>query len=142
MVDFWAQRSGEKLVPVDMESASEFSRIPFGKPLHVEVKQPRNGAHHRLYWALVHRIANSIGCNPEALSSHLKVSTGHIIAVRTRDGLKKYPASISFAAMDQTAFRDFYNRCITVICDDLGMRRPDVLETCRDLIDGGAEVRA
>lgn len=140
-MDFWAQRSGDNLIPCDVESAMEFSRVPFGKPLHVEVKQPRNGAHHRLYWALVHRIANSIGCSPEALSSHLKVSTGHVIAVRTKDGVKEYPASISFAAMDQTAFHDFYNRCIEVICTDLGIARPDILDACRDLIDGGTEVR-
>lgn len=140
-MDFWAYRQAERLIPVDPESATQFGKIPFGKPVHVEVKQPRNGAHHRLYWALVHRIANSIGCSPEALSSHLKVSTGHVIAVRTKDGVKEYPASISFAAMDQTAFHDFYNRCITVICEDLGIARPDILDACRDLIDGGTEVR-
>ncbi len=140
-MDFWAKRIGNDLHPIDAESAAEFSRVPFGKLLHIEVKQPRNGAHHRLYWALVHRIASAVGANPEALSDHLKVKTGHVTTVKTRHGVKEYPASISFANMDQTSFSEFYNRCIVVICEDLGMRRPDVLDACRDLIDGGAEVR-
>lgn len=141
MSDFWASRVGDSLTPVDAESFAAFSKLPFGRPLHIEAKQPRNGAHHRLYWALVHRIANAVGCAPEALSSHLKVRTGHVATVRTKDGLREYPASISFAALDQTQFSEFYNRCITVICEDLGLRRPDILEACKDLIDGGTEKR-
>jgi len=91
---------------------------------------------------LVHRIADGIGCEPEALSDHLKVRAGHVNIVRTRGGVKHYPASISFAAMDQTKFSDFFNRCVAIIVEDLGIRRPDVLDQVRDLIDGGAEVRA
>lgn len=138
---FWAQRVNDTLVPVDAESWAEFSKIPRNRQIYVEAKQPRNSAHLRLYWALVHRIANAVGCTPEALSSHLKVRTGHVTTVKTKDGLREYPASISFAALDQTQFSEFYNRCITVICEDLGLRRPDILEACKDLIDGGTEKR-
>ena len=141
MSDFWAIRRGDTLLAADAESAAQFAKIPREKLVHVEVRQPRNGAHHRLYWALVHRIAEGLGCDAEALSDHLKVRAGCVRTVNTREGVKEYPASISFAAMDQTKFSDFFNRCVTIIVEDLGIRRPDVLDQVRDLLEP-TELRA
>lgn len=140
-MNFWAQRSGDNLVPADAESWAEFSRVPFGKPLHVEVKQPRNGAHHRLFFALIHRMANALGVNAEALRDHLTVRAGHVNTVKTAGKVLQYPASIAFHKMDQTEFSQFFQQCVTVLCEDWGMKRPDVLDACKDLIDGGTEKR-
>lgn len=143
MTDLWAIRQGTySLSAADPESAAQLAKVPRGTLVHVEVRQPRNIAHHRLFWALVHRIADGIGCDAEALADHLKVRAGHVRTVNTQLGVKEYPASISFAAMDQAKFSDFFNRCVTIIVEDLGIRRPDVLDQVKDLIDGGAQVRA
>ena len=141
MVDLWGQRSGDCLAPIDAESWGEFSKIPFGKPLHIEIKQKRNPLHHRKFFALVHRMANALGVNSEALRAHLTVRAGHVNIVKTKDGIREYPASIAFSTMDQTEFNDFFNRCVVIIAEDWGMRRPDVLDAVRDLIDGGLPER-
>lgn len=118
-MEFWCERIAGALRPVDQESLDEFSKLPVCKPLHVEVKQPRNAAHHRLFWALCARIANARGVEAENIADVLKIATGHFQLVRT----KKYgdihiPKSISFAKMDQTEFRNFFERCVIVIYEE------------------------
>ena len=135
MSDFWAVRHGDNLRIADVESAVAFSRLPIGKALHIEVRQPRNGAHHRLYWALCHRIANAIGSTSENVSDLLKIATGHCNIVKSKTyGEVRLPKSISFAAMDQSDFREFFERCIVVICTEWGMERADVLAAVEDLL--------
>ena len=58
---FWAVRHGDALFPEGTESNLEFEKVPRDKPLQVEVSQPRNPAHHRLFWALCARIGPGIG---------------------------------------------------------------------------------
>lgn len=115
-MELWCERIGGALRPADQESVEEFAKLPVGKPLHVEVKQPRNAAFHRLYWALCARIAESKGVTAENISDVLKIATGHVTILSTKSyGRVHVPKSISFAAMDQTAFRDFFERCVAVV---------------------------
>jgi len=116
------QRVGETLVPDSAESAAEFARLPAGKPLHVEVKQPRSGAHHRLYWSLCHRIAQAKGLNAENVSDLFKISSGHCTIIRSRKyGEIRLPKSISFASMEQTEFSAFFERCVQVAYSEWGI---------------------
>jgi len=135
MSDFWATREGMMLRPYGAESASAFGKLGFGKVLHVEVKQPRNGAHHRLYWTLCARIADAVGADSEDISDILKLRTGHVKEIRTKRGLEIVPKSISFAAMDQTAFRAFFEKCVMVIMQEWGIARADTVECVRDLLE-------
>lgn len=134
MSEFWAYRNGDNLTPADSESAAIFSRVPFGSPVHVEVKQPRNGKQMRLYWALCQRIANAVGADAEGVSDLIKLRTGHVHIVSTKKGIERFPRSISFAKMDGTSFSEFLDKAILVICEDFGMSRPDVLAAVQDLI--------
>lgn len=119
MSEFWVHRVGSVLAPLDMESVDELDKLPRNKPLHVEVKQPRNAAHHRLYWSLCARIAEARGVTAENVSDVLKIATGHVTTVRTKSyGEIHIPKSISFAKMDQTAFREFFERCVMVIYEE------------------------
>lgn len=119
MSDFWCERIGGALRPTDQESLEEFSKLPSGKPLHVEVKQPRNAAHHRLFWALCARIAEARGVTAENIADVLKIATGHFTLVRTKSyGEIHIPKSISFAKMDQTEFRMFFERCVLVVYEE------------------------
>jgi hypothetical protein len=119
MAEFWCEKIAGALRPVDAESYDEFQKIPIGKPLHVEVKQPRNAAFHRLYWALCARIAEARGVTSENVSDVLKIATGHFTLARTKSyGDIHIPKSISFAKMDETEFRSFFERCVLVVYEE------------------------
>lgn len=133
---YWAIREGMTLRPYGAESASVFSKLAFGKVVQVEVKQPRNGKFHRKYWLLCSRIGDAVGVDPENVSDLLKIETGHCAIVRSKThGELRLPRSISYAAMDNAAFSDFWDKCIQVICSTWGIARADVLEAVRDLIE-------
>lgn len=134
MADYWAIREGMALRPFGAESATVFGKIPFGKVVHVEVKQPRNGGHHRLYWVLCKRIADAVGCEDEDIHHILKVRTGHVKQVKTKRGIEEIPLSISWAKMDQVAFEKFWDKCLHVIEAEFGIVRPDVLAAVDDIL--------
>lgn len=131
----WAVREGMGLRPWGTESASLLGKVPFNKPLQVEVKQPRNSKHSALYWVLCHRIADAIGCEADDISHILKVRTGHVRHVKTKRGVEEVPQSISFAKMDQQAFRAFWDKCLVVIETEIGIARPDILEAVKDILE-------
>jgi len=92
--------------------------IKIGQSVMVEVTKPRNIQHHRLYWALVAKIARSIDVEPDNVSDVLKLRTGHFSTVNTKSGPVQLPRSISFASMDQAAFTGFFERCCNVIATE------------------------
>ena len=61
------------------------------------------------------KIASAIDADPENISDVLKLKTGYFVTVQTKDGPVHLPRSISFAAMDQPAFREFFEKCCRVI---------------------------
>jgi hypothetical protein len=134
MADLWLIREGMSLRPYGAESAAVFSKFAFGKVLRAEVKRPRNGAHHRLYWTLCARIGDAVGIEHEDISDLLKIRTGHVRTIKTKRGIEEFPKSISFAAMDQEAFKTFFDKCIIVIETEFGIARPDTLEAVKDLL--------
>lgn len=122
MTTFWAERVAGALRPFDGDSVDEFAKLPIGKPLEVTIRQPRNAAHARLYWALCQRIAEAKGVTAENISDVLKIATGHFSLVHTKKyGNIHIPKSISFANLDQTAFRDFFERCVRVVYEEWGI---------------------
>lgn len=118
-MDLWLRRIGEGLVPDSVDSAAEFARLPFGKSLHCEVKQPRNSSHHRLYWALCARIAQAKDLTSENVSDLFKIASGHCEIIRSKKyGDIRLPKSISFAKMEQTEFSAFFERCVKICYEE------------------------
>lgn len=135
MTQLWCRRIGLTLIPDGNESLAELEKLPKNKTLKVEVRQERNLQHHKLYWALCHRIGDALGIEPEAISDILKIATNHCIAVKTTTyGELKLPKSISFAAMDQNQFREFFNRCVDVIELEWCIARKDLKDAIKDLL--------
>lgn len=132
---FWAQREGMMLRPYGSESATALGKMPFGKALQIEVKQPRNSKHHRLFWALCARIGDAVGCEHEDIAFLLKLRTGHVRHVHTKKGIVEIPLSISFAAMDQLMFKGFFDKCVNCIYTEFGIAVPDILEAVKDLLE-------
>lgn len=137
-MESWLIREGMSLRPFGRESAELLSKLPHGKPLFAEVRQPRNGKHHRLFWSLCHRIGESVGSDGDAVAHVLKLRTGHCREIRTKRGVELMPLSISFAKMDQTDFSKFFDKCLDIITSEWGIARPDVLDAIKDLIEPDA----
>lgn len=135
MTTLWARRIGLTLIPDGNESLEVLVKLPINKPLKVEVRQERNLQHHKLFWALCQRLGDALGMEAEAISDVLKIATGHCTIVRTTTyGELKLPKSISFAAMDQAAFRDFFDKCLIVIETEWCIARADLKDAIKDLL--------
>lgn len=135
MAELFVRRIGNALAPDGSDCASVLAKVPFGKLMRIEIKQPRNGNFHRLYWALCARIGDAVGVDSENISDLLKIETGHCTIVKSKTyGELRLPRSISYAAMDNAAFSIFFERCVQVICDTWGIAKPDVLAAVEDLL--------
>ena len=138
MTTFWVQRIGNTLRPDGDESIIALSKLSFGRSFRAELRQPRNPGRHKLYWVMCQRIADAIGANAENVSDTLKIATGHCRIVSTKKfGVIRLPDSISFAAMDETAFRDFFERCIQTIYNEWGIERKDLIDVLNDVLMPG-----
>lgn len=99
----------------DERSIAALKGVKIGQAVMVEVTRPRNLQMHRLYWAMCSKIGGAIDVDAENISDVLKLRTGHYVTVTTKTGPVHLPRSISFAAMDQASFREFFEKCCRVI---------------------------
>lgn len=138
MTKLFLRRVGNTLIPDGEESVSALAGLQFGKSFMAEVKQPRNPAFHRLYFSICKRIGDGTGHDAEQISTVFKLATGHYDSIRSKSyGELKIPKSISFARMDNTTFREFFDKCIVVAFEQWGVER----ESLADLIDPKTEAR-
>ena len=117
-------------VPVS-EAAQEFHRkTKLGDDCVLEGRRPRNLAHHAKFWALLTLVCQNQEHyqTVEEVCVAFKFAIGHTHKLKTAQGIVEYPASISFAAMDQTEFEAFYDRAITFLVTDVipGLDRADL----------------
>lgn len=139
MTTLFVRRIGNVLVADGDESISALSAIPFGKSLKAEIKQPRNSAFHRLFFAVCKRIGDGVGKDAEQIATVFKLATGHYDVIHSKTyGELKIPRSISFAKMEETDFRKFYEKCIVVAFEEWRIE-PEALA---DLINPKTEMRA
>lgn len=111
-------RTAAGLVPADDEARDLLRSIKLGATVGLELSRPRNIRFHRLYWGLCSTIADSIGARRETISDVLKIKTGHVRVIKTKGGMLELPASISFAKMKEPEFKQFFDRCCAVICEE------------------------
>ncbi len=109
------------LRPVNSQADDVLAKIKLGDVAAVEVRKPRNLGHHRLYWALCTLVADNMDgdYSAEIVSDVLKIRAGHVTAVKTAKGEIFLPKSISFSALDQIAFNDFFDRVLRVVVSDI-----------------------
>lgn len=113
------RRSGAALVPVDRAARDWLDAQPEGRALMVSVRKPRNPDHHRLLFALLNLVVQSTDKWPDVdtLLHDLKLATGliekHINGITGEIVVR--PQSISFAAMDQARFRQWFDRATFLI---------------------------
>ena len=143
MVKILVARKLHGLYPVDESGEAVIRKFASGEVVSINVTRPRNVAFHRKFFAML----NIILQNQDAFKSIddllelTKLRTGHCHTVLTKAGEVKITDSISFAAMDQDAFNDFYQRACAWVCEEVipGLSQQDLdAEVAAQLQDFGA----
>lgn len=100
------------LYPIDESGEDAVRQFGLREILSVEVKRPRNLAFHRRLFAMLQIILKNQEYykSIDDLLDVCKLRIGHCRTIQTKDGEVRIPSSISFAAMDDIAFADFYDR--------------------------------
>jgi len=92
-----------------------------GDLMTVDVRKPRNLAHHAKFFALlqlIHENQDHYKSVDEILTV-FKFHVGHTERIKTRHGIIEIPLSISFAKMDQTAFDGFYSKALDFVVSEV-----------------------
>ena len=119
------------LRPWGEHSVNEFDRIPFGKKLSIEVRQPRYPEHLNKYWLILTRAAANLpGCEgPDELHEDIKIKLRMFKEYQSWDGkILIRTKSISVESMDQIKFSLFYDRAIWVLGEWLGIDPNELLD--------------
>lgn len=118
------------LRPVDETGEAVFRHIAQGEVVTVELKRERNIMHHRRLFAMLQLVLENQEHykSVEDLLEVMKLRIGHCRTISTKYGEVRLPQSISFAALDQDGFNDFYARaCAWVIAEVIpGLKRKDL----------------
>jgi hypothetical protein len=129
------KRVGDGLRPDGPEDFVDFSKLPIGKLLSVEVRQSRSLAQLRLWWGLARRIGDSVGVQAEAVSDLLLIEAGHYEVLRSKShGDILRAKSIAFAALPHDEFNALFDRAVEIITFQWGIERRDVLDAVADLL--------
>lgn len=116
----FVKRTFQGLEAYGPEANDLLERIKVSDVVEITTKKPRNIRHHQKYWALCNLVAKQVDSKSETISDLIKLKTGHANRVKTADGtIYELPGSISFAAMDQTAFEQFYEHAMRFVCTDI-----------------------
>jgi hypothetical protein len=117
-LDLLLVREGQKLAAADPVSLEGLESINDREIVTATLRRARNPAHHRKLWALLQAVfphQQQYATTYDLLSA-LKVATGYFETKTTIDGMPFImPKSISFSAMSQTSFEEFYNRVLDII---------------------------
>lgn len=112
-------------VPVN-EAAEEFHRkTKLGNDCTLEGRRPRLLAHHKKFWKLMTLVweNQSHYATPEQVCNAFKFAIGHYDVTRYKvrgEVIEHHELrSISFAAMDQTEFANFYGRAVTFLVTEV-----------------------
>lgn len=110
------------IVPMDEDGQLMLAAWPMGKRVMVDVHVPRNPGHHRLMFAIFKMLADSglWDGDQEAFLDWAKYATGWVrVAVSHTGQAITVPKSIAFESMDQTAFRDFFDKLMAAVVERL-----------------------
>ena len=122
-------RRGSTLTAADFAAQEMLDDIPNGREIIITARRPRSPANHRHLFAMLRKVTDNIDRwrSEDELLDALKLATGHCERRMTIDG-KVYlaPKSINFASMKEDEFRRFKNRCVHILCQELGWDPTDL----------------
>lgn len=139
MAELYLVRTISGLSAADDAAKDVLRKIKLGNMVKCEVSQPRNLKHHRKFFALLNTVWTAAGDWPSVdellIELKLKLGLTRDVVIRESGEVVKVLGSISFAAMDQTAFDTFYERSLQALCFMVGGMDPGMLrdEVMRNL---------
>lgn len=120
------------LWPSDPISDELLEKLPDGKEVLLTIRRARNVRHHKLLWAMLRKVVeNTDGQwpNENALLDELKLATG-LAEVRVNlltGNPYAVPGSISFASMDQTKFKEWFDQATHLLATKVLRCSPQTL---------------
>jgi hypothetical protein len=143
MTDLIMIKGQHGLTPTDAEGWAALRQINDGALLRVKFSVPRNVRQHRLFFALInlvfeHQPEPRQFATREALREAITVAAGHFHEVRNVINGKVYtvPNSISFGALDQPAWQEFFEAAKRVIVEKIipGINNRDLDQAIADML--------
>lgn len=110
----------------------KYKKLPLNEPIEFKYTRKRNIKFHRKFFGLINMVYQNQEHynNAEQMRFDLTIQAGYydeVVNFITGE-IYKQPKSISFAAMDEYTFSEFYNRFIDAVIGWLGWERADILE--------------
>jgi len=127
-MQLYAQIKNGKIIPEYNSDYDKLAKLRNNETYRIEIKQPRNIAFHRKFFALVNMVYENqdLFNNPDELRYFLIMKAGYYKRVSTPTGEMFLPLSISFAKMDETEFSELYSRVLDVVCKFLDITKEDI----------------
>jgi len=134
-------REGNRLAAADPISAEAISALKHKETFTASIRRQRNPKHHRKWWALLSIIFphQNAFATVQDLNNAIKIGVGLFESGKTVDGLPWVsPKSISYAAMDQNAFEQFYDKAVDMILTRIvpTISRADLEAQVHEILDG------
>ncbi len=138
-MDIWCKVTAQGLVPLYDSDYDEKQRLKVGDKVLCHISRPRNYLFHKKFFALIRLVFENLPEHLHAqmgiyseddLLTSIKLDLGRATVI-TYNGVDVVKVgSISFAAMDDTQFEEFYRAAISVILNKylVGTDREELLE--------------
>lgn len=111
-------RAGDNFRPLSQTDLENMHRVKEGQIIYVDYKKPRNPLFHNKFMSMVRVVYSNQEKYREfeQVLNVFKVETGHCDTMYIdHDGAQlevRVPKSISFAAMDEIQFNEFYDKAV------------------------------
>ena len=131
-----------RLIPADIWADEFIAGIGEGKQVLVTIRRPRNPRHHKLVFAIIGKVLDNTdqwGGDKDAFLDDLKMATGLVTRrVNLITGEPYIKAkSISFAAMSQDPFNEWFDRAIHIIATQvLSVDATALFAEIMDMVEG------
>lgn len=129
--DLLLVREGTQLGAAEPISAEIIEGLKHGDIFTAIIKRSRNPKHHRKLFALIGIVfaAQTSFATTKQLLDAIKLATGLFDTGKTIDGIPfATPRSISFAAMGQKEFEEWYDKVVELVVNKIipGLNREDL----------------
>jgi hypothetical protein len=119
----------QSLIPFGDYDRDEFAKIGNGEVIGIEIKRPRNIAFHNKFFAMIGFVYKhqDLCSTFKLFRKHVEILAGYYTIEKFNGEEIKEAKSISFAAMSQDEFDQFYSDCLNVCAHILGDEDIDLL---------------
>jgi hypothetical protein len=122
VIELLMQKKLGRLIPYDGIGIDQIGSLKEGAIVTARLTQARNIQHHRLWFALLQTVfgAQTLFPTLDQLHDAIKIAIGHCEERKTIDGVTYWhPKSISFYALDQQGFSQFFDRAVAIIIEKI-----------------------